>query len=222
MAGFLLALAPLPAWGQAAPAPAAPKAAPRAAPPTAAPLPGNTVRCVYEYLSPEDREIALLLLGREMIDGGNFTDASKNIQVVNRLLAEAEAKCLDRFNWSIGRSKSATNWALTQILSEALVQALDYAGSKPADVDAYYAENRPLLRGKRAIEGADKEALNAYLIEKGWDAESKAQLGLAAIYLETYVMKDSDERWFQYSGGSTRQPSPRSPSRAKKGRRGRP
>lgn len=199
----------------ARPGPVAAKAA-------AAPLPGNTARCVYDYLSEEDREMAMLLFASEAIGGGRFRKSSKNVQIVDRLIEEAHEKCLDRFAWSVGRSESAKGYALTAILGEGLRQVLVVEGHTVDKIDAYFAANRLSLLRKTEIEGADKDRLTSWLIEQGWDAEKTAALNMAALYLETQMLLDRTERFFGYSGGVSRQTVKSRPSPARKAKRGRP
>ncbi len=195
----------------------------QAAPPvTAAPLPGNNARCVYDYMSEEDREMALLLFASEAIGGGRFRKSSKNVQIVDRLIEEAHEKCLDRFAWSIGRSEAAKNYALTAILGEGLRQLLIVEDFPVAKIDAYFAANRVALSRKNEIEGADKDRLTSWLIEQGWDADKADSLKMAALYLETQMLLDKTERFFGSSGGTSRQTVKSRPSPARKARRGTP
>ena len=205
----------------------APTAALRAqqAKPTAilpADLPGNNARCVYDYMSVEDREMALLLFASEAIGGGKFSKSSKNLQIVDRLIEEAHEKCLDRFAWSVGRSDAAKGYALTAILGEGLRQALEVDGQPVDKVDAYFAANRTTLSRKEEIVGADKDRLTAWLVEQGWKGEKADSLNMAALYLETQMLLDRAQRFFAYSGGTSRQPVRSRPPPARKAKRGRP
>jgi hypothetical protein len=193
-----------------------------AAPAATAPLPGNTARCVYDYMSDEDREMALLLFASEAIGGGKFRKSSKNVQIVDRLIEEAHDKCLNRFAWSIGRSEAAKNYALTAILGEGLRQVLAVDGYPVTKVDTYFTANRFVLSRKSEIEGTDKDRLNTWLIDQGWDAKKTDSLNLAALYLETQMLLDRTERFFAYSGGTSRQSVKSRPSPARKAKRGRP
>lgn len=187
----------------------------------AAPLPGNTARCVYDYMSDEDREMALLLFASEVIGGGKFRKSSKNVQIVDRLIEEAHDKCLDRFAWSIGRSESAKSYALTAILGEGLRQVLVVEGH-PADIiGTYFTANRAALSQKDVIEGAEKDRLTKWLVAQGWDAKATDALNMAALYLETQMLLDRTQRFFGSSGGTARQSVKARPSPARKARRGR-
>ena len=186
------------------------------------PLPGNTVSCVYDYMSAEDREIALLLIAREIVDGGRFGKASQNVQAVDRLIEEAHQKCLARFNWSIARSETATGFALTSILAEALGQAIESSGFPLGPLGDYYRENRLALTSKRDLTSADKQQFYARLKLSGWDKAREAELGLAVLYVETLMLKDRALRQFTAASGTGRQliRSPKAPAR--KAGRGKP
>ncbi len=188
----------------------------------ATPLPGNNVRCVYDYMGAEDREMALLLMAREIADGGRFRKTSKNVMVVDRLIEEAHQKCLNRFNWSIGRSDAATGYALASVLSEALSQAVDSFGKPMAPIAEYYTTNRASLAGKYDLTRTQQVRFTAYLKKNGWEGAESAELAIAGLYLETLMLKDQANRQFSVSGGTGRQPSRRPPAWARKAARGKP
>jgi hypothetical protein len=202
--------------------PAAAQSDPVPALPVAVPLPSNAVNCVYDYMSAEDREMSLLLIAREIVDGGRFSKASKNVQAVDRLIEEAHQKCLARFNWSVARSDNATGFALTSILAEALGQALESFGHPPAPITDFFREDHGTLAGKRDFGKADQSRLKAYLADKGWGEVKEAEFGLARLYLETLMLRDEAERRFAVAGGTGSQPIRRPPPQTRKARRGKP
>jgi len=203
----------------AAPA-AAPAAVPAVAPPPA--LPGNKVQCVYEYMSTEDREMALLLFAREIADGGRFRKTSLNVKAVDRLIEEAHDKCLARFNWSVARSDAAMGYALGEILAEALSQAMETFGFPVAPLDGYLAANRARLLAKGPLGTADRDQLSLYLKENGWETASQDELALASFYLETRMLQAQADRRFGYFSGPARKPIRKQPARAGKAKRGKP
>lgn len=217
----LRCLALVPLLLLAVPATGAPTV-PAPVPISAAPLPGNTVTCVYDYMSAEDREMALLLIAREIVDGGRFSKSSRNVRAVDRLIEEAHERCLDRFNWSIGRSNAATGYALTAILAEALSQALDSAGHDAKPIADFYRENRMALAGKYALSPSDETRLKDYLKAKGWDSIADTDFALAGLFLETFMLRDGAQREFNRAGGTSLRPVSRRGSRSSKARRGRP
>lgn len=185
-------------------------------------IPGNTVSCVYDYMSEEDREMSLLLIAREISNGGGFRMTSENVLSVNRLIEEAHQKCLARFNWSIGRSDAASGYALTAILGEALHQALDSFGYPATAASDFFSANRSSLLARRSLSRADRVQLDAYLKAHGWEEARDAELALGALYIETLMMKDVATRRFAASGGTTRQPIRRAPARSAKAAPGKP
>lgn len=209
-------LAAGPARSQAALANPSPVAVP------AAPLPGNKVQCVYDYMSLEDREMALLLLAREIADGGRFRKSSPNVQAVDRLIEEAHAQCLARFKWSVIRSDAATGYALAAILAEALGQAIDSFGYPLAPLDGYLADNRARLAGRSVLGPSDREQLNALLKSNGWDKASEDELALARLYLETRLLQAQADRRFGLASGPIRQPIRKPKGRAATAKRGKP
>lgn len=186
------------------------------------PQPGNSVRCVYDYMSDEDREIALLLLAREIVDGGRFRKTSPNVQAVDRLIGDAHEKCLSRYNWSVGRSNAATGYALTAILGEALVQALESYDRPLPVLDDFYQANRQLLSGRNDLSRPEQTRLSDHLKRNGWAEASEGELALAGLYVETLMLKDQAAREFNAAGGTSRQPTRRRPAPARKAGRGKP
>lgn len=217
-------IAATPAVGQAetAPVPAAAQPAAPVAAPASAPLPGNRVQCVYEYMSIEDREMALLLLAREIADGGRFRKTSPNVMAVDRLIEEAHGKCLARFNWSVARSDASTGYALAAVLAEALGQALDTFGYPIAPLDAWLAENRSRLSTRGSLNRTDRDQLALFLREQGWEKADESELALAGLYLETRLLQHQAERRFAYYSGPARKPTRKPPARGGKAKRGKP
>ncbi|MBN8485549.1 MAG: hypothetical protein J0L50_12325 [Sphingomonadales bacterium] len=220
LAGLVLAAgSPAAAQDASTPAPA-PAAVAVVAP--APPLPGNNVQCVYDYMSAEDREMALLLLAREIADGGSFRKNSLNVKAVDRLIEDAHEKCLARFNWSVARSDAATGYALAAVLAEALSQAMETFGYPIEPLNSYLAENRPRLILKGTIGAAERDKLSLHLKENGWEKASPEELALAGIYLETRLLQDQAGRRFGYYSGPARKPIRKQPARAGKAKRGKP
>lgn len=217
-AAATLAAVPALAVAETAPAPAAPPT-PTA---VAAPLPGNDARCVYDYMTAEDREMALLLLAREITDGGRFRKSSRNVIAVDRLIEDAHRKCLARFKWTAGRSDAATGYALAAILAEALSQAIDSFGHPLAPVDAYYSANRARLTGPGKLAAADRDQFTLTVREQGWETADEAEISLAILYVETRLLQDQARRQFALHSAPARQPIRRQPYRAGKAKRGTP
>ena len=114
-------IAPPAAWAQPAIAPTLP--AQVSSP--ASLLPSNSVHCIYDLMSTEDREMALLLFEREVASGTKFHGGSRNLKVIDRLVDEARVKCARPYSWSSGRSDAAISYAMNELMSEGVAQALD-------------------------------------------------------------------------------------------------
>ena len=96
--------------------------------PAAAQEPDNAVSCIYSAFSPEDREIALLLIAREISQGGKFSPSSRNVVSVEALIDDGSAQCGARFHWPKGRSEAARDFTMTALLGEAIDQSLQASG----------------------------------------------------------------------------------------------
>jgi len=159
--------------------------------------PGNTAACIYETMPAEDREIALLLISREFAGGGRFGQSSRNLDTINELIEESHSRCLARFNWSVGRSQAATGYALTAILADALEQSLQSIGLSAAPLHAFYRENRHFLTGRDRLPAAQRDRLRAFVKAQGWADPKEPELALAALYVESLMLKDQAQRQFR-------------------------
>ena len=160
-------------------------------------LPRNTAACIYETMPAEDREMALLLISREFAGGGRFGQSSRNLDTINELIEESHSRCLARFNWSVGRSQAATGYALTAILADALEQSLQSIGLSAAPLHAFYRENRHLLTGRDRLPAAQRDRLTAFVKAQGWADPKEPELALAALYVESLMLKDQAQRQFR-------------------------
>lgn len=176
---------------------------------TGSATPANTVSCAYDYMGPEDREIALLLLAREIIDGGKFRPGSKNVMAVDRLISEAQEKCLDRYGWSIARAQTASGYAMTAVLSEALDQAIASFELPIGPLNGFFAENRSQLANRSSLGANNLLRLKTYLRGQGWDKARDVDFALAGLYIETLMQKAQAAIIFEQAGGKGRQLSPR-------------
>lgn len=158
--------------------------------------PRNTASCAYDSLSAEDREIALLLIAREIIGGARFDAGSPNVAAVERLIGEARTRCMARFNWAGQRAETASGYAITALLREAILQAVAAHGLQSAPLDAYYTGNRAALASRRNLRQADTARLRAYLSARGWAGAGEGPLAMAGLYIETRMLNDSAARLF--------------------------
>ena len=208
-----------------APAPTA-VATPHPAPPPASQL-SNTVRCVFDMMPAEDREIAMLLLEDEILSEGEFDPASRNVKVIDRLIDEAKAKCDAAFRWSKARATVATDYAMSALFTDGLGQFIELMGQKTKPIESYFAEHRMLLAGSSSVRGVAALHFKAYLVEQGWDEDDKARLGIGVSYLETLIAQDDYSQKFAaaplHAAPTRAAPKPAArASRARKARRGTP
>ena len=182
--------------------------------------------CVYDQMSLEDREMALLLFEREVASTVKFHDGSRNLRVIDRLVDEARDKCATPFGWSSRRSVAAIGYAMNELMNLGVAQALEAKGHTTALIDVYYAKHRAELDGSEAIAGTNSDAFRAYLIEQGWPKSEAPMLGIAEFYLEALLTRARQTRTFAAAPAhraavTTAKPN-RPPFRAKPARRGKP
>lgn len=148
--------------------------------------PVNAVSCIYAGFSTEDREIALLLIAREISQGGDFSSSSRNVASVEALIDDGSAQCSARFHWPKGRSEAARDFAMTALLGEAIDQSLQASGRTVALLEEFYRSTPGEL--SRRAEGI--EQLTEYLRTNGWEQAEQQELVLAALYVDTLALKD--------------------------------
>jgi len=178
-------------------------------------------------MSTEDREMALLLFEREVASGAKVHSGSRNLKVIDRLVDEAQVKCAQPYAWSGGRSKAAIAYAMNELMSEGVSQALEAKGHGTGQIEEYYARHRADFSGVTEVEGAKADAFRAYLFDQGWTKTETASLGIAEFYLESLLTRDRQAQTFAVAAAhpvaATAKAKPgRSPSRARTARRGKP
>ena len=199
---------------------AAEPARPAAVVVAATPAPSNSVACVYDHMSPEDREMALLLFEREVAVTVKFRFGSRNLSVIGRLVNAARDRCAAAYAWPRGQSDAAISYAMNELMSSGLAQALEAKGHAAALIDEYYAKHRSEFAGIETVTGPNSAALQGYLTEHGWDKTEPTALGIAGFYLEALLTRERQARKFT-AAAATAKPN-RRPFRAKSARRGKP
>ena len=187
--------------------------------------PSNSVHCVYDLMSTEDREMSLLLFEREVASQVKFHAGSRNLKVIDRLVGEARVKCAQPNAWSGGRADAAIAYAMNELMSEGVAQALEAKGHATAPIDDYFAAHRAQLAGLSEIEGARAEDFRAYLLGQGWARDETASLGVAEFYLESLLARDREASAFAAAAlhpAAVRGPVVKRPSRARTAARGKP
>jgi hypothetical protein len=180
---LVLVAAPAAAWGQTLP--------PQVS--TAASLDiSNTVHCAYDQMSTEDREMALLLFEREVGSGRTSHAGSPNLMVIDRLVDEAKTRCAKPFAWSRSRADAAIAYAMNELMSESVAQALAAKGHSATQIEAYFTQHHSELAGIKEIKGAQSEAFRSYLLAQGWTKDETQIMGIAEYYLESLLVRDSE------------------------------
>lgn len=182
--------------------------------------PSNGVACVYDQMSPEDREMALLLFEREVSAAVKFRFGSRDLTVIGRLVNEARDRCAAPYAWPRGQSDAAISYAMNELMSSGLAQALEAKGHAAALIDDYYAKHRSEFAGIETVSGPNSAALQGYLTEHGWDKAEPTALGIAGYYLEALLTRERQVR--KFTAAATQTKPNRRPFRAKSARRGKP
>ena len=186
----------------------------------------NNVSCVYDLMSIEDREMALLLFEREVASGVKIHTGSRNLKVIERLVDEARVKCSSPYRWSNAQTEVATAYAMNELMTVGVMQALEAKGHSPGTIDAYYTKHRAELVGLEKIEGAKAHDFEAYLFDQGWAKGETTTLMTAQFYLEALLTRDHQAHIFSAASGRPavvpKAKTSRRRDRAKTTRRGKP
>ena len=161
-------------------------------------VPANSVRCVEQALSIEDREIALVLMFVRYGDTGeDRANWMRGMMVAERLLSEARNRCRTAHRWTLARAGIARDYAFHSLSVEAMGQLVEAEGTRrAAPIEAYFGSNRASLTRKAERSAEQDRAFIDYLAEQGWDRENDSELRLARSYLDTLVKLEMDRRKF--------------------------
>lgn len=164
--------------------------------PAAEQEPVNAVSCVYAGFSAEDREIALLLIAREIAQGGKFAPGSRNAASVDALIDDGLEQCRARFHWGQGRSDAARDYTLTALLAEAIDQSLQAGGRSVVPLEQFYRRHPDALSRRTN----DSMALAAFLKSNGWKEPREQELVLAGLFIDALALKDQASAEFAAAG----------------------
>ena len=221
--------APPPAWQPAPATTEAKSPAPALAAPLPPPiyvavtpaLPANSVRCVYENLSTEDREITMMLIAMDFINRGKYSRVAPQNRIVDRLVQEAVPRCAEAYRWSAAASAAAVDYAHAALNQEVVRQALDLENRKVDPIESYYAGNRAALAGKAELDDLMEEGFTDHLRKAGWKEVDRGPRRLARVYLELLIVRDRSQQVFAKAAVPGR-PAKRPVRRAGTTSRGRP
>lgn len=160
--------------------------------PAAAQEPDNAVSCIYAAFSPEDREIALLMIAREISQGGKFLPSSRNVASVEAMIDDGSAQCSARFHWAKARSEAARDFTMTALLGEAIDQSLQAGGRTVAPLDEFYRSNP----GTLSMRANGSKQLAEFLEANGWERPADQELVMAGLYVDTLALKDQAQAKF--------------------------
>lgn len=219
LAGLALAALAVPATGQA-PAAAAPSAPAQVASPSRA-VPANSVHCVFDNLSIEDREITLMLIGLDFLDQGKYTRVAPANRIVDRLVAEALPACAGAYRWPAAASDAAIAYAHSSLVQEVVRQALDSDQRKVDPIESYYVTNRSAFTGRVELDEMQEEGFATHLQQAGWKEGDRELRRLARVYLEVLIARDRTEQAFA-TAGTARPPVKLPARRARTAKRDRP
>lgn len=184
-----------------------PTGAPIAAAATPAPLPANSVRCVFDSLTIEDREITLMLIGLDFLAKGEYARVAPANPIVDRFVLEALPACAQAYRWTSAASGAAVSYAHTMLVQDVVRQALESEERKVEPIEIYYAQNRKALAGKSQLDDFLEEGFATHLKAAGWKEADRAARRLARVYLEVLILRDQTEAAF------TRALAPRPPAK---------
>ena len=184
-------------------------------------MPANSVRCVYENLSAEDREITMMLIAMDFINRGKYSRIAPQNRIVDRLVQEAVPRCAEAYRWSAAASAAAVDYAHAALIQEVVRQALDLENRKVDPIESYYAGNRAALAGKAELDELMEEGFTDHLRKAGWKEIDRAPRRLARVYLELLIVRDRSQQVFAKAGAPLR-PAKRPVRRARTTSRGRP
>lgn len=184
-------------------------------------MPANSVRCVYENLSTEDREITMMLIALDSINRGKYSRIAPPNRIVDRLVQESLPRCAEAYRWSAAASAAAVDYAHAALVQEVVRQALDLENRKVDPIESYYAGNRALLAGKAELDELMEEGFTDHLRKAGWKEVDRAPRRLARVYLELLIARDRSEQVFAKAAAPQR-PAKRPVRRARTASRGRP
>lgn len=163
----------------------------------AAPLPlKDSVTCIYDAMTPEQREIVQTLLLQNMESGGSPMGDNPSGKEIEASAKDAMDACVDKYAWSSGKSESAASFAMLSLLSEALGPLLEADGVVLDDIDGYIAVNKSTFRLNRAPSKAMSAGLFADLAKKGWNLGNERTKQGAELYFRLQLGREAARRMF--------------------------
>lgn len=177
------------------------------------PVPPDNVTCINTAMTPEDREIALVMFAESTmhapVDDAAPADAmpekgedhappyaSEQLAEVFELLEEAHMRCLDLYPWNSGQSEASRMYAFLSIIGEAIGKTLKLEAMEIATLDGFYDANKKKFTHRNQLTVSEKIALKSHLQAASWAVEDQALVDMATDYAETLMMKEMLRRAF--------------------------
>jgi hypothetical protein len=142
----------------------------------------NSVSCVYDALLPEQREIGQYLL----IKTAGETNPFKLIEQpgeLKSLLDEGIDRCIGRYPWPMGKTKSSQYYALVMLMRDTLQLQLELDGHPPLMIEAYVETNSNRWKIPRPSTPAEEAAAVAHFRSIGWTiTDSQQERGISGYF----------------------------------------
>jgi hypothetical protein len=153
--------------------------------------PKNDVTCIYDSMSREDREIALVMLTSGTKAGSEAMEGTDQGNEVEALLNEAHNACLDLYPWTSGESGNAMEYAMLGLMRDSMSDVLKLGKYDSNVINGFYDANRKMLAKYRTAEAVEADpALAPFLESQGWNLEETGLTKLAGIYLAVIWQQD--------------------------------
>ncbi len=150
----------------------------------------NSVSCVYDAMSVEQREMvqALMLSNDEM--GGDPVVAAEGSAEIRALLTDASNACIDAYPWTSGKENNAVAYAIFTLLLDGIHPAMTAGGFAWADIDSYVTTNRARLRATAPPSPAMVTALSTHLASLGWSVSDARQREDIESYFTMLLLRE--------------------------------
>jgi hypothetical protein len=175
--------------------PASAQSANQAAAQPPAPQLTNSVTCIYDAMSAEQREMVQALTfqldtGGGDQGGGDPIAAAEGSAEVRALLTDASNACIDLYPWTSGKENNAVAYAIFTIVFDFIHPAMSEEGFDYADIDAYVETNRARLRASAPPSPAMLTAINTHLTGLGWNLAEAEQRDQVKDYFTMMLLRE--------------------------------
>ena len=152
------------------------------------PVPPDNVTCINTAMTPEDREIALVM----------FAESTMHAPVDDAAPADAmPEKGEDHAPpYASGQSEASRMYAFLSIIGEAIGKTLKLEAMEIATLDGFYDANKKKFTHRNQLTVSEKIALKSHLQAASWAVEDQALVDMATDYAETLMMKEMLRRAF--------------------------